>query len=237
MLHGLQSPQHPPLTIEAMAHGYVHALRQVQPRGPYRLCGFSSGGVLAWEAACQLRDAGERVERLLLIDTVPLPFALVDLPLATLALFAAGLGLPAQAWPDGLVAPPAPGATQAQLAAWLDGLPAADGSALQRVVDQLAAARGWNADGLGARFALFRHHVEAVAQHVPRALGEVPVTLLRARHGVAADLDAAAPWHGLCDRLLTVDIPGDHFSCMQAGQVGQWVEHLVAEAAAEELAQ
>ncbi|MBL8881345.1 MAG: hypothetical protein JNG88_19770, partial [Phycisphaerales bacterium] len=64
VLHGLQSPQHPPLTIEAMAHGYVHALRQVQPQGPYRLCGFSSGGVLAWEAACQLRDAGESVERL-----------------------------------------------------------------------------------------------------------------------------------------------------------------------------
>lgn len=239
VLHGLQSPQHPPLTIEAMAHGYVHALRQVQPQGPYRLCGFSSGGVLAWEAACQLRDAGESVERLLLIDTVPLPSALVDRPLATLALFAAGLGLPApaQAWPDGLVAPPAPGATQAQLAAWLAGLPAADGPALQRAVDQLAAATGRDADGLEARFALFRHHVEAVARHVPRALGEVPVTLLRARQSAAADLDAAASWHGLCDRLVTADIAGDHFSCMQAGQVGQWVDHLVAEAAAEELAQ
>ncbi|MFD2317474.1 hypothetical protein, partial [Delftia deserti] len=125
----------------------------------------------------------------------------------------------------------------AQLAAWLAGLPAADGPALQRAVDQLAAATGRDADGLEARFALFRHHVEAVARHVPRALGEVPVTLLRARQSAAADLDAAASWHGLCDRLVTADIAGDHFSCMQAGQVGQWVDHLVAEAAAEELAQ
>lgn len=238
VLHGLQSPQQPPLTVEAMAHSYVHALRKVQPQGPYRLCGFSSGGVLAWEAACQLRDAGETVERLLLIDTQPLPPALADRPLATLALFAASLGLPAPQGPDGLAPPPAGQAGAQALAAWLEQVPQVGAADLDAAVDALASPTGWDAGALRERFAMFRHHVEAVACHVPRALGEVPVTHLRALQGAAAGMaaeDAAAPWRGLCDRLASAGIAGDHFSCMQAAQVEQWVAHLLAEQTVEEL--
>jgi amino acid adenylation domain-containing protein len=239
VLHGLQSPQQPPLSIEAMAHSYVHALRKVQPQGPYRLCGFSSGGVLAWEAACQLRDAGETVERLLLIDTMPLPLALADRPLATLALFAASLGLPASVpgGPDGLAPPPAAQAGQERLAAWLAQVPQADEQALNGALDALASSTGREAGELRARFAMFRHHVEAVARHAPRVLGDVPVTHLRATPAAGADTlqDAAAAWRGLCDRLVSACIPGDHFSCMQAAQVGQWVEHLWAERTVEEV--
>jgi thioesterase domain-containing protein len=49
-------------------------LREVQPHGPYRLAGWSFGGFLAYEMAQQLRNAGEEVELVALIDSIiPLP--------------------------------------------------------------------------------------------------------------------------------------------------------------------
>ncbi len=54
--------------ISALAQDYVATMRRLQPQGPYRLAGFSIGGVIAFEAACQLRAAGEQVELLALLD-------------------------------------------------------------------------------------------------------------------------------------------------------------------------
>jgi amino acid adenylation domain-containing protein len=58
-------------TIEEMAALYIQGIRHVQPRGPYRLAGWSGGGTIAYEIANQLIGADESVEFLGLIDTVP----------------------------------------------------------------------------------------------------------------------------------------------------------------------
>jgi amino acid adenylation domain-containing protein len=58
-----------PRTIEAMAQHYLQHLRGVQPDGPYRLGGWSMGGVIAFEMARQLEMEGERVQLLALIDS------------------------------------------------------------------------------------------------------------------------------------------------------------------------
>lgn len=57
-------------SIEAMAAQYVEAVRSVDPDGPYRLGGFSGGGVIAFEMAQQLTAAGERIGLLGMIDTL-----------------------------------------------------------------------------------------------------------------------------------------------------------------------
>ncbi|MEC3978422.1 polyketide synthase [Amycolatopsis sp. H20-H5] len=57
-------------TLEEKAAQYVELLRAVQPEGPYRLGGWSFGGLLAFEAAHQLTELGERVEVLALIDSI-----------------------------------------------------------------------------------------------------------------------------------------------------------------------
>jgi thioesterase domain-containing protein len=54
---------------EDLAAGYVQLIREVLPQGPYRLAGWSAGGVLAFEVARQLLAAGEQVEFLGLIDS------------------------------------------------------------------------------------------------------------------------------------------------------------------------
>ena len=54
------------------ARDYIAELREVQPEGPYLLGGFSGGGLTAYEMARQLREAGQEVAMLVMLDT-PLP--------------------------------------------------------------------------------------------------------------------------------------------------------------------
>jgi thioesterase domain-containing protein len=46
-------------------------MKRVQPAGPYRIGGWSLGGLIAWEMARQLRDRGEEVALLALLDSSP----------------------------------------------------------------------------------------------------------------------------------------------------------------------
>jgi thioesterase domain-containing protein/acyl carrier protein len=69
---GLFGDQPPHTTIEDAARDYIREMREVQPNGPYMLGGFSGGGIIAYEIAQQLRNAGENVAALIMLDT-PLP--------------------------------------------------------------------------------------------------------------------------------------------------------------------
>ena len=65
---GVMNDQAPPVTIEETAALYVEAMRRLQPRGPYRLAGWSFGGLVICEMARQLEAQGEEVALLALID-------------------------------------------------------------------------------------------------------------------------------------------------------------------------
>jgi amino acid adenylation domain-containing protein len=70
-VYGLPSvpPDEPQLhSMRAMAERMVHMIREAQPEGPYRLAGWSFGGLLAYEIAQLLLDQGETLEFLGLID-------------------------------------------------------------------------------------------------------------------------------------------------------------------------
>jgi amino acid adenylation domain-containing protein len=69
---GLEDGAEPIADLEEMAAYYVQAIRRFRPRGPYRLGGWSFGGVVAWEMARQLHAAGEAVDLLAMLDTSPL---------------------------------------------------------------------------------------------------------------------------------------------------------------------
>lgn len=66
---GLHGGETLPESIAAMASDYVSAVRATRPHGPYQLGGWSLGGVVAWEVARQLIEAGESIERIVLLDT------------------------------------------------------------------------------------------------------------------------------------------------------------------------
>ena len=57
-------------SIQELAAGYIEAMRDRQPQGPYLLCGVSFGGVVAYEMASQLEHQGEQVGIVCLLDTI-----------------------------------------------------------------------------------------------------------------------------------------------------------------------
>ncbi len=57
-----------PYRMEEIAQHLVLALREKQPRGPYRLGGFCLGAVVAYEVARQLMMQGQEVSRLVLLE-------------------------------------------------------------------------------------------------------------------------------------------------------------------------
>ena len=57
-----------PDTLEEIAADRLAALRAVQPHGPYLLGGFCAGAFVAFEMAQQLREQGEQVDALAMVE-------------------------------------------------------------------------------------------------------------------------------------------------------------------------
>ncbi|MHB8499327.1 MAG: condensation domain-containing protein [Candidatus Acidiferrales bacterium] len=67
---GLDGELPPLVTIEEMAALYIKEIRRIQPRGPYYLGGYRTGGTIALEMAQQLKALGEETALLALFDTM-----------------------------------------------------------------------------------------------------------------------------------------------------------------------
>jgi thioesterase domain-containing protein/acyl carrier protein len=92
---GLDGKMTPHTRIEAMASYYISVLRDIQPQGPYLLGGWSMGGVVAFEMARQLREQGQSISLLAMIDSKAPSDELPKMDeLAILYEFAFALGLP-----------------------------------------------------------------------------------------------------------------------------------------------
>ncbi|MEU5832868.1 amino acid adenylation domain-containing protein [Streptomyces diacarni] len=68
---GLADDEPLPGSLLEEAADYAAGIRALQPHGPYRLLGWSVGGVLAHTVAVLLQEAGERVDLLALLDAFP----------------------------------------------------------------------------------------------------------------------------------------------------------------------
>ena len=68
---GLVAGQEPLTSVEALAELYLGELRKDQPQGPYYLGGYSLGGHVVYEMARRLREDGEEIALLVVIDIYP----------------------------------------------------------------------------------------------------------------------------------------------------------------------
>ena len=66
---GLEQGWCPPADFELLVELAIDEIRDVQPRGPYRFTGHSTGGLLALGVARRFRELGEATELLAMIDT------------------------------------------------------------------------------------------------------------------------------------------------------------------------
>jgi amino acid adenylation domain-containing protein len=68
---GLREPARMPATIAEMAADYAEHVRAVHPGGPYRILGWSFGGLAAHAVATRLQELGEQVSHLVIVDAYP----------------------------------------------------------------------------------------------------------------------------------------------------------------------
>ncbi|GAA4971883.1 amino acid adenylation domain-containing protein [Actinoplanes utahensis] len=78
-LYGVQArglgaePATLPASVEQMAADYADEVQAAYPDGPYRLLGWSFGGLVAHAAAVELQRRGATVDRLIIVDAYPNP--------------------------------------------------------------------------------------------------------------------------------------------------------------------
>jgi non-ribosomal peptide synthetase component F/thioesterase domain-containing protein/acyl carrier protein len=103
---GLAPQQQPHTTVEAMTTEYLRAITALQPDGPYFLCGYSFGGLVAFEMAQRLWESGSEVGLVGVFDTMPSP---LGWPLPTWLAFvrrrmdqfaARAIAVPMGTWPS-----------------------------------------------------------------------------------------------------------------------------------------
>jgi uncharacterized protein (TIGR02246 family) len=195
---GIQSPMLEdrsarPGSIEEMAARYVDAIRQAQPKGPYLLGGFSFGGVIATEMARKLKQQGQDVAHLLLLDVIPSPSARMDL------LRRVDERLPALMMLPALTAPSDNAADRER----------AQSDAISRLSDTLSAA---------AQNLLIANHYLAIWSRFAPAEIDVPAThFVPERRSLFGALLLPARSRGLPVRAVkTVSVPGDHFSMLSS---------------------
>ncbi|MBN1204929.1 MAG: amino acid adenylation domain-containing protein [Myxococcaceae bacterium] len=200
-LRSVQAEEGEAPSLERMAADYVARVREVQPEGPYALAGWSLGGVIAFEMARQLEQAGQQVERLAVIDGMPLEVEPAEEEALIAQAFCEELGLPAEH------------AEQV-----LDG----DFEAL--------AAAGMEqpgpADAVRAAFQLFRHNARALHRYRPEPR-DGALLLIEAREAGPLPLPLVDTWRGLSrggvEHLL---LAGRHETLLRAPYVDSLVQAL-----------
>ncbi len=84
-----------PGSVAELAEDYLAEIRTVQPHGPYHLLGWSFGGLVAHAMATRLREDGEQVALLALMDAYPLAGLLPAEPASWAEVLAVLLAKPA----------------------------------------------------------------------------------------------------------------------------------------------
>nr|WP_244224482.1 non-ribosomal peptide synthetase [Corallococcus sicarius] len=192
---GLEGERAPLETVEAMAACYVEALRALQPSGPYRLGGWSLGGVVAFEMARQLEQQGEQVEQLVLIDA----YAFDQRPSEDVG----------AEW----IA-----ARFVEFTARLLGLPVPELATLDRLLEMGRSTgvlpQGFGPEQLQALYRVYESNLRALWRYTPgRYAGRV--TLLRASE-TQVPTGPDGGWDALADGGVEVhEIPGDHHSILR----------------------
>jgi len=222
--YGLQVPVTPGLStadrVETMAARYLAAIREAQPSGPYRIGGWSMGGVIAFEMARQLEAEGEKVVQLVMID-VPRPHHESDAtepdPAALAAWFARDLaalaGREVRVEADELRASGDP-------EAWL-------GLVLDRCRAAGALSPDIGADELRRHFKVFQANALALARYVPQPWSG-GARLFQADEGIAAG-GGPEGWEALLRGGSRLEkVPGNHYSVMKEPHVQALGERLRA---------
>jgi thioesterase domain-containing protein len=199
-------------TLAELATRYLAEIRTVQPTGPYRIGGWSMGGLLTHEIVRQLEQRGERVELMILLDP---PFAIAEdaaddtrITREFMADALRSLGLPATDQPAAEV--------EGQLA-WL-----------AQALDPSDSDRMATVEQLRRRLAVFADHRRLIADYRP--VGQVRATTVLVGAQRSPNARVQPDWVGiLSGTLRRLDCDTDHYGLLQQPHVGDIAAQLRAE--------
>lgn len=216
--------------IDEMACAYANRIRVIQPEGPYLLAGLCAGGVIAFEMARQLQDAGFDVRFTGIIDAADVdaaerPFYVTRSRLRRIREVLKEAACPARLLQ---IAPLLLGkivnAAAYEIGSRLDRL------RKQRAVDRMREGSAGNGKE-EPNLSFLQLYEVAHRQHRPQGLlSNCRVILFRAMagNGAADDIpfreqysDCILGWgKRVAEEVRLVEIPGGHTSCLQEPNVG-----------------
>src|SRR5215217_3973042 len=215
---GLLDAQEPHTRVEEMAADYIHAIRAVQESGPYVLGGWSMGGLVAFEMACQLQRQGQQVALGALFDSITpytARFKRENEQAMQVANFAFQLGLP-----------------PAELANISEQLLSLDEESQLKHLFKLAQRsgifpKGFDLTQLHHLFKVYRSNNEAVLAYQPRACS-APLILFRAAETLDEELtDTTYGWSHLAEGSLEIEVvTGNHFTMLDEPHVSLLAQKL-----------
>lgn len=228
-VHGLEPGVHPGggflhTGITEMASAYVDRIRAVQPHGPYLLAGLCAGGVIAFEMARQLEDAGAAVAFVGILDAADVDatqrrFHIFHARMARVRAMLGGSGPTLAALP--MLARKAYNAALWEITSRIEWM------RRTRAVDHMRE-RGQGANGASLDFL----HLYEVAHraHRPKGLfagGDVVLFRATAGNGAVDDIPYAEIYSDhilgwgkrVADDVKLVIVPGGHTSLLQEPNV------------------
>ncbi|MFL6289499.1 MAG: non-ribosomal peptide synthetase [Thermoanaerobaculia bacterium] len=200
---GLDEGEEPLDSVPAMAARYVDQIRALQPRGPYRLVGWSFGGLVAYEMARQLESGGEQVAILALIDCSP-PGDIASAALAGDSLPHIGRAF------FGLEDEALAGLDESRSLQVL----------LARGRDRNLLPAGMTAESLGRLIRVVRAHTQALSTYLPTDGIRADICLLLA--ATASQVRDPGAWRGRTSGAYSVvTVPGAHHEMVFPPAVGE----------------
>ena len=190
---GVRSPEKAPESVREIAGKYLGEMLEIQPQGPYRILGWSFGGLVAHEIAVQLQARGEQVELLADLDGYP------------------GSGSPAEDVPDDRAVL----AELLQRAGLPGGGPVDPGTARERLAEAGNALAELDETELTRLLGVIRTHSLLGDAHRPgRYQGDL--LLFAATRGVApGDPDEESWREHVTGRILRHPVDSDHDSMLE----------------------
>ena len=222
-VYALESPfLHCPLeftcSFEEMAAIYVEEIRNIQPRGPYMLGGWSLGGIHAYEVARQLTAQGEQIKGIVMVDS-PCPKALPHMPDPTIELMeqtGVFIGIKRAGKPD----EPMPLSTKQHLVQCVKALKVYDGVPMDPNKRPGHVVMIWAKDGVFERVSE-KIEQAAQAEPAPEAEPQGQETHGLKKDWLTAERKSFGPngWDRLVGDMECHAIDGDHFSIMNPPRV------------------
>lgn len=183
-------------SLDSLIQRHLQALRQFQPHGPYRLAGWSMGGILAYEIARILLAEGEQVVAVGLFDS---PYWLpAELPASETEFVGMFVGDAARSFDASAGAPPDPATAGVdEQLTWL--------------AEQLGSAGGVRAE-LVERYRSFRHNTELLAGYRPSGPLASDTLIVK----VSESPNMSERWRSFTEGTSTVlSMAGTHYSFLQ----------------------